>query len=507
MNNYEKKDLCGIAFFITSIIFLIFVSYMAFTKPFLWTDEIFTLSIVKLPIKDLISLTSIDMHPPLYYLIFKFFLKIGNFINFTDIIMIGRFVSLLPVYLLVIVSILKLRKNFGLLAAGLFTLTLISMPQMMNFAVELRMYGWGLFFVTCSFILIYDLIKNDFNYFKWIILTILTIAGFYTHYYVAVALSLIYLFILYYLIRNDREKLKIWMISVAVIVISYLPWIPIIFQQISKKMEIYWIEPITVHRFLEYFAYIFSPDSPFLYGNEPVTFSIFGLLLLIVAVVLLVKNNRDFDSKYAILGIATCLIVPVIGVIISAIFRPFFHPRYIIPVLGVFWLGFSILLSKNFDKRVIFIPFVIVILSCSVVGSMTFYDNLNHRQEVDTNITDSLQQTIGNDNIIICCQNSIQRHFSNYFLPDNIYFVDGYWSNETYNDFIVYLNGILNDPGVQYQIQSGKKVYIVNLLKGNNTIPLEHENFYLVEKPLNVINSSMFNDYTNLRIYEVNFRN
>ena len=84
--------------------------------------------------------------------------------------MIGRFVSLLPFYLLFIISILKLRKNFGLLATGLFTLTLISMPQMMNFAVELRMYGWGLFFITCSFILIHDLIKNNFSYFKWIIL-------------------------------------------------------------------------------------------------------------------------------------------------------------------------------------------------------------------------------------------------------------------------------------------------------------------------------------------------
>ena len=506
MNNYEKKDLCGIALFITSIFFLIFVSYMAFAKPFVWTDEVFTLNIVKFSINDLISFTSIDVHPPLYYLIFKFFLKIGTFINFTDIILIGRFVSLLPFYLLFIVSILKLRKNFGLLAAGLFTLTLVSMPQMMNFAVELRMYGWGLFFITCSFILVYDLIKNDFNYIKWIMLTVLSIAGFYTHYYVAVALSLIYLFILYYLIKNNRESLKIWIISVAVIVVSYLPWIPIIFQQISRKMEIYWIEPITVHRFLEYFAYIFSPDCPFLYENEPVTFSIFGLLLLIVALVLLIKNNRDIDSKYAVIGMVICFIVPVIGVIISAIFRPFFHPRYIIPVLGVFWLGFSILLSKNFDKKVIFIPAVIIILVCSLVGSMTFYDNMNYRQEVDTNITDSLQQTIGNDNIIICCQNNIQRHFSNYFLPNNVYFIDDYSTNESYNDFIVNLNGILNDSEVQNQVQSGRKIYIVNIFKGNNTIPLEHENYVLVEKPINVVDSSMFN-YTNLRIYEVNFRN
>ena len=93
----------------------------------------------------------------------------------------------------------------------------------------------------------------------------------------------------------------------------------------------------------------------------------------------------DFKTKYALLGIGLCFAIPIVGIIISLLLRPFYHPRYILPVLGVFWLGISILLSKNFDKKYIFIPIIVIILISSVVGAMTFYDNLEYRQEVDTN--------------------------------------------------------------------------------------------------------------------------
>lgn len=224
MINYENKKYLGYVFFAISLVFLVFTSYLAFSKPYVWTDETFTLNIVKLPLNELLNLTSIDVHPPLYYLIYKFFIKIMNFVNFKDIIAIGRFVSLLPVYLLFALSLTKIRKNFGWLTAGIFTLTLISMPQLMNFFIELRMYGWGLFFVTTSFILINDMmIEKESDNIKWILLTLLTLASLYTHYYVAIASALIYLCLLVYLIKNNKDEIKKWLISVIVIVIGYIP--------------------------------------------------------------------------------------------------------------------------------------------------------------------------------------------------------------------------------------------------------------------------------------------
>ena len=91
------------------------------------------------------------MHPPLYYLILKIFSNVFIYLNISkNYIIIGRITSLLPFYLLFIISLTKIRKEFGWLTAGLFALSVKTMPQLINFTVEIRMYGWAMFFVTTS---------------------------------------------------------------------------------------------------------------------------------------------------------------------------------------------------------------------------------------------------------------------------------------------------------------------------------------------------------------------
>ena len=44
-----------------------------------------------------------------------------------------------------IYAITKVRKNFGMLTAGLFCFLLPAMPKLADYTVEVRMYGWALF--------------------------------------------------------------------------------------------------------------------------------------------------------------------------------------------------------------------------------------------------------------------------------------------------------------------------------------------------------------------------
>ena len=169
---------------------------------------------VKTPFSDFINFAFLDVHPPLYYLIYKIFYKI--FIGVNPVI-IGKFTSLLPFYLIPILSFTKVRKNWGYLTGGLFAFCIVTMPQLMNFAVELRMYSWGLFFVTASFIYANE-ITNNSNLKNWAILTLLTIASAYTHYFSAIASFVIYLFLL---IRN--KDLKMYFTSAIIVVLSFMP--------------------------------------------------------------------------------------------------------------------------------------------------------------------------------------------------------------------------------------------------------------------------------------------
>ena len=75
----------------------------------------------------------------------------------------------MPIYLLMALSLIKIRKNFGMLTAGLFIFCLVTMPMFIQYALEVRMYSWSIFFVTTSFIFIYEIIERN-SYKNWIIL-------------------------------------------------------------------------------------------------------------------------------------------------------------------------------------------------------------------------------------------------------------------------------------------------------------------------------------------------
>ena len=92
-----------------------------------------------------------------------------------------------------------------MLASGIFCLLIISMPQMMLYAVEVRMYSWALFFVTASFIYSYEII-HDSSIKNWIIFTILTICSCYTHHFAVLASISIYIILL---IPIFKLKIKI----------------------------------------------------------------------------------------------------------------------------------------------------------------------------------------------------------------------------------------------------------------------------------------------------------
>ena len=68
------------------------------------------------------------------------------------------------------------------------------------------------------------------------------------------------------------------------------------------------------------------------------------------------------------------------------------------------------------------------------------------------------------------------------------------------------MNVILNDLEIKQQIQSGKNVFIVNLANNNNNIPSKLNNYSVVEVPIDIIDSKLFN-YTDLKIYKIDLNN
>lgn len=456
--NYKNKiteNNLGILLFIIGLFYLIIITCTGLTKIAVWSDEIYSIALASLPFEEFIYYAINDVHPILYYLIYRAFVFIFYFV---DVAIVGKFVSIFPFYLLFILSLTKIRKNFGMLTSGIFCLLISSMPQMMLYAVEIRMYSWALFFVTASFIYSYDII-HDSRIRNWIIFTILTICSCYTHYFAVLASISIYIILLIHLFKSNKNLLKNWFISAIAVIIAYIPWIPFLLGQISNTNQ-YWIDPITFEKIITFIYFMFSPAKFIIRSNENILPTVSGTIFLVIILYLIYKSYSK--DKFASNGLKTFLLFMFLGISISIIVNPLFHQRYMVPILGIFWLAISIMLSKNFNNKKLFIPLLIIILIFGIIGT-TYFINAQNTDLIETNnLTNEFNDVLGSGNIIFFDEVIPYLKLSQFYLEGNNTYILIESDNVSAS-----IENHLNDSQIQQKIHEGANIYYVDAYDSN----------------------------------------
>ncbi len=123
-------DIAGILLLTAGMVMLGVSVFLCFSND-IWYDELFTMGLAGRPLGDLVAITAKDVHPPLYYIIARGFLLLGKAINGNaDPVIVVKLVSVLPFFLCFLYAVTIIRKEFGMLCAGLFFFLLLSMPQL-----------------------------------------------------------------------------------------------------------------------------------------------------------------------------------------------------------------------------------------------------------------------------------------------------------------------------------------------------------------------------------------
>ena len=142
-----------------------------------WTDEIFTMKLLKEDFAGIVEGTAKDVHPPLYYLIAK-----TAQLLFGESLQVQKIVTLIPMSLTLALGAGKLRKQFGFLT-GLFYIWIAGcIPCTMEFAVQVRMYSMALLAVTCCGIYAWECWKEGKKS-QWAGLALSALAAAYLHYF------------------------------------------------------------------------------------------------------------------------------------------------------------------------------------------------------------------------------------------------------------------------------------------------------------------------------------
>lgn len=148
----KLKNGCGVLFLFLGILSFFVCLLQAFGQD-IWFDEVFSVNFIQHSYKEIAVLTGKDVHPPLYYWYLKLFHDIGKvLVPAASSIVLCKLASMLPFVGIFVYTLTAIRKNFGLHVAGLFWFLIMTMPQISNYTVEIRMYSLALFFITAAFV-------------------------------------------------------------------------------------------------------------------------------------------------------------------------------------------------------------------------------------------------------------------------------------------------------------------------------------------------------------------
>lgn len=526
----------GGVFFLLTVYCLV----RSFTLSFsinIWYDELFSMEFAKRPISELISLTARDVHPPMYYIVLRLFLLAGESIRLVGDMpgqlspeIMAKITSIVPFVILTIYALTTIRKHFGFLCAGMFSFALMAMPQMPEYTIEIRMYSWGLLFVTGMLLHSFALIRNMLNgeTKRWdipnaIAILIYSVAAAYTHYYAAFCVFIIYavLFVwtLFEFVKNmkkggsDRINIRTFatvLICINLTIAAYIPWMGSLIDQITRVDEEYWILPAGIkdfgsaakHLFMGYF------DSYALQVFTAILFLVLSIILFVRTFVRAYKKRELSDILLLFGGMILPLVV-TFGVVASIIIRPVFLTRYMIPSYGAFWLSVCAMASREIEEllckenceksagifwKAVSVCFVLLMIAVGIADYRNFTGNEKYRK-VTMDDTLGLLESISSDTIIISNFNQVQGMLG-YYLQKVDVEADVYLYQEEpevlIKEMVPHLKSMYDPIDIRNYLDSGKQVLFLGSFRSREDllkdweeeigITCENHGSYLMER-------------------------
>ena len=355
MNEQKKSSLTA---YLLVLIGTIVYTSLIFNQN-VWLDEAFTASLVRTDMAGVIARSANDTLPPFYNILLKLMTDVWGY-N----IQVMKITSIIPMVLTMLLGATTVRKRFGAITSYFFITCLFTMPYLLFYGVEIRMYSWGFFFATGSAIYAYEVIKNSTRH-NWCLFTLLSVGAGYTHHFAFVTVGFIYLFLLLYYIILDRKNIRRWLICPGATLILYLPCLITTIQQIKSVSGYFSMPEITLSVFIKYLRY------PYTVGNSFVSIALAALILFLLIRFVFIKS-RTQEDWYALCCFVTYYGVLVFGTVISKIMTAnIFVDRYLLFAMGGIWLFFSISVStlrKNY--RILIYVFVLL---AGVIGYVKEY--------------------------------------------------------------------------------------------------------------------------------------
>lgn len=365
MQNIWKK-LTGNEWVLFLLIFAFAIFFYSFKIGFsdLWSDEIYTKSMLSGGLADFYARFKNDLHPPLYYVGLRLF----TFLFGLNLITLRAF-SVIGVLATLLLGYFTGQRIFGKRGALYFCLMLIFIPMLATYSHQARMYTWAAFSVTGLYLYAYLFIKTGKKR-DLVFLTVFTVTAMYTHYYSLVAAMAANLFVFLYLLLTKNRKWLPHLLSMSVAVLLFLPWFFMFMTQVQKVQHAFWAPEVSPGVIIPCFTIPFSEQ----FWTTPLSkyFTVF-IYILIAASIL-----KSFTKSYAEYRLSLWLSLSVfLGTllfvaIISLFSQPILYSRYVMAIVAMFAVPLTLLLIGLKKHWLKIILIVLIVLPGAWIGFSTY---------------------------------------------------------------------------------------------------------------------------------------
>ncbi len=358
-----------------------------------WNDEATTIIYVLRDWKGLFATILEDDHPPFYYFSLKALISMFGY-HFRMV----KLYSALPLILMHVwmgALLLKDERMRANRASGalfvLFCLVTTCETQFMYLSTEIRMYGWAMAFVTLCGVyglkILKDLRESGSVLKDAVFFVLFGLLSAYTHYFAALSAAFVYLFLFFGILlsggRVSAKKKTALIIGVlAGTILGYAPWLPMLYHQFSivsnesgSRLQFKFAEIGKYFDFIvtaDLFPVILLSGILLLSGYRLITGpgrTSAGKTVEADAEEKTVPERLEILSAYAFISVVYLLMLT--GILVNLFVKPVFMSRYLTPALGLFWLGFVILLDHVDYRKAVTALFGAFVLYLSFGGYLS----------------------------------------------------------------------------------------------------------------------------------------
>ncbi len=250
---------------ITILLAATLLRFWHLTAISLWHDEAFSALLIKYNWSEMLYRIGLDVHPPMYYILLRFWHYI-----FGDSLLALRGMSVFFGVATVWISYKFVYTAFKNQKAAFIAAALVAVnPFQVQYVTEARMYTMGAFFAVLAAYFLTKALHTQKQYFEnqkqyipnlpqdawlkkafilyYLLFALSTSLIMYTHYYLFFTTAALGLYGLWFVVshyRMDYRKYSWFIASVALVAVLYIPWLKIFLFQFRQVGGNYWIPPM-----------------------------------------------------------------------------------------------------------------------------------------------------------------------------------------------------------------------------------------------------------------------